>query len=150
MRPANERRCYKVTPSLIGWAQTWNQLCNILDCGWGCARRLWNSLMLTHTSNMIPHFLPFYRGHQAWGLWFHGSRLQSCLILSQANWAAGVPPQTLLGTVAQTGYQLKIETFWKKKKMPKIFFPVIKSVHYLYEPWQLTWLKKNEIWIMSS
>ena len=25
LRPANERRCYKVTPSLIGWAQTWNQ-----------------------------------------------------------------------------------------------------------------------------
>ena len=22
LRPANERRCYKVTPSLIGWAQT--------------------------------------------------------------------------------------------------------------------------------
>ena len=25
--PANERRCYKVTPSLIGWAQTWDQPC---------------------------------------------------------------------------------------------------------------------------
>ena len=25
LRPANERRCYKVTASLIGWAQTWNQ-----------------------------------------------------------------------------------------------------------------------------
>ena len=25
LRPANERRRYKVTPSLIGWAQTWNQ-----------------------------------------------------------------------------------------------------------------------------
>ena len=25
--PANERRRYKVTPSLIGWAQTWNQPC---------------------------------------------------------------------------------------------------------------------------
>ena len=25
LRPANERRCYKVTPSLIGWAQTQNQ-----------------------------------------------------------------------------------------------------------------------------
>ena len=24
-RPANERRCYKVTMPLIGWAQTWNQ-----------------------------------------------------------------------------------------------------------------------------
>ena len=22
LHPANERRCYKVTPSLIGWAQT--------------------------------------------------------------------------------------------------------------------------------
>ena len=25
LRPANERRRYKVTPSLIGWAQTWKQ-----------------------------------------------------------------------------------------------------------------------------
>ena len=25
--PANERRRYKVTPSLIGWTQTWNQPC---------------------------------------------------------------------------------------------------------------------------
>ena len=25
--PANERRRYKVTPSLIGWAQTLNQAC---------------------------------------------------------------------------------------------------------------------------
>ena len=27
LRPANERRCYKVTLSLIGWAQTYNQPC---------------------------------------------------------------------------------------------------------------------------
>ena len=27
LRPANERRRYKVTPSLIGWAQTQNQPC---------------------------------------------------------------------------------------------------------------------------
>ena len=27
LRPVNERRRYKVTPSLIGWAQTWNQPC---------------------------------------------------------------------------------------------------------------------------
>ena len=27
LRPANERCRYKVTPSLIGWAQTWNQPC---------------------------------------------------------------------------------------------------------------------------
>ena len=27
LRPANERRRYKVTPSLIGWAQTKNQPC---------------------------------------------------------------------------------------------------------------------------
>ena len=27
LRPVNERRRYKVTPSLTGWAQTWNQLC---------------------------------------------------------------------------------------------------------------------------
>ena len=27
LRPANERRRYKVTPSLIGWAQAWNQPC---------------------------------------------------------------------------------------------------------------------------
>ena len=25
LHPDNERRCYKVTPSLIGWAQTLNQ-----------------------------------------------------------------------------------------------------------------------------
>ena len=28
LRPPNERRCYKVTPSLIGWAQTWNLACS--------------------------------------------------------------------------------------------------------------------------
>ena len=28
LRPANERRRYKLTPSLIGWAQTYNQSCN--------------------------------------------------------------------------------------------------------------------------
>ena len=27
MHPANERWCYYVTPSLIGWAQTRNDLC---------------------------------------------------------------------------------------------------------------------------
>ena len=26
LRPANERRRYKVTPSLIGWVQTWSQI----------------------------------------------------------------------------------------------------------------------------
>ena len=25
LRPANDRRRYKVTPSLIGWVQTWTQ-----------------------------------------------------------------------------------------------------------------------------
>ena len=25
LHPANDKHCYKVTPSLIGWAQTWNQ-----------------------------------------------------------------------------------------------------------------------------
>ena len=29
LRPANERRCYIVTTSLIGWPQTYNQPCNI-------------------------------------------------------------------------------------------------------------------------
>ena len=28
--PANERRHYKVTPSLIGWAQTKNEPCNVM------------------------------------------------------------------------------------------------------------------------
>ena len=31
LRPANERRHYKVTPSLIGWAQTQNQPCDITE-----------------------------------------------------------------------------------------------------------------------
>ena len=31
LRPANERRCYFVTTSLIGWAQTLNQPCIILN-----------------------------------------------------------------------------------------------------------------------
>ena len=31
LRPANEGRHYKVTPSLIGWAQTSNQLCILVD-----------------------------------------------------------------------------------------------------------------------
>ena len=30
LRPAKERRRYKVTPSLLGWAQTWNQPCYML------------------------------------------------------------------------------------------------------------------------
>ena len=30
LRPANERRRYKVTPSLIDWAQTWNQPCPLV------------------------------------------------------------------------------------------------------------------------
>ena len=28
LRPTNERRRYKVTPSVFGWAETWNQPCN--------------------------------------------------------------------------------------------------------------------------
>ena len=28
LRPANKRRRYKVTPTLTGWAKTWNQPCN--------------------------------------------------------------------------------------------------------------------------
>ena len=35
LHPANERRRYKVTPSLIGWAQTWNQ-------SWMCYQKLVN------------------------------------------------------------------------------------------------------------
>ena len=31
---ANGRRCYKVTPSLIGWAQTYNQPCDGMS--WLC------------------------------------------------------------------------------------------------------------------
>ena len=39
LRPANRRCRYKVTPSLIGWAQTLNQLCNYtvvrkMNSGW--------------------------------------------------------------------------------------------------------------------
>ena len=30
LRPANERRRYKVTPSFIGWEQTWNQPCSVI------------------------------------------------------------------------------------------------------------------------
>ena len=33
MRPGNERRCYIVTPYLIGWAHTQNDPCNICDNG---------------------------------------------------------------------------------------------------------------------
>ena len=29
LHPANERRRYKVTPSLVGWAETKDQLCKI-------------------------------------------------------------------------------------------------------------------------
>ena len=41
MRPANERRRYTVTPSLIGWAHTqngpwwWNRYCSMIDWGNG-------------------------------------------------------------------------------------------------------------------
>ena len=33
LRPANERRCYKVKPSLIGCAQTENQTCELIPHG---------------------------------------------------------------------------------------------------------------------
>ena len=32
LHPSNERRRYKVTPSLMGWVQTLNQPCNISKC----------------------------------------------------------------------------------------------------------------------
>ena len=32
LRPANERRRYKVTPSLIGWVQTWNHPSPTASC----------------------------------------------------------------------------------------------------------------------
>ena len=38
--PANERCCYKVMPSLIGWAQTQNQ--PWLSYDWRCALRHWH------------------------------------------------------------------------------------------------------------
>ena len=31
LRPANERRCYKVTPSLIGWAQSYLRISPGID-----------------------------------------------------------------------------------------------------------------------
>ena len=37
LRPANKRRRYKVTPSLIGWAQTYNQPCFTVALGWSLA-----------------------------------------------------------------------------------------------------------------
>ena len=45
LRPANERRCYFVTTSLIGWAQTYNQPCAIravfaFFCVFFCAANL--------------------------------------------------------------------------------------------------------------
>ena len=34
MRPANERWCYTVTPSLIGWAHTQNDPCHVIEGLW--------------------------------------------------------------------------------------------------------------------
>ena len=56
LHPANERRCYKVTPSLIGWPQTYSE---------SCARLRWQSISLfapsqwetSLQSNTISHWL---------------------------------------------------------------------------------------------
>ena len=54
LRPANERRRYKVTPSLIGWAQTWNQPCTWCHC------LLWISLKDNVHVIVRPHYLISY------------------------------------------------------------------------------------------
>ena len=69
LHPANERRCYKVMPSLIGWVQTWNQPCYIiilklnlwyvmeLNCAWElcrvCCKNFWEIITM---SEVLPIF----------------------------------------------------------------------------------------------
>ena len=54
LRPANERRRYKVTPSLIGWAQMYNQ-----PCMWCMVY-----LLLLYTPSVIIHTT---QAHVWWG-----------------------------------------------------------------------------------
>ena len=66
LRPANERRRYKVTPSLIGSSQTWNEP----DCVCNCNRYLTLSLPLVHippVDTSDGHCLPFVKHHN-WAL----------------------------------------------------------------------------------
>ena len=68
LRPANERRRYKVTPSLIGWAQTYNQpwdRCQIptlegepvgitIQLPWQSTHRITYALGCSFISKVIP------------------------------------------------------------------------------------------------
>ena len=67
LHPANERRCYKLIPSLIGWAQIWNQLCNIYSGFNGLGK-----------DNEMGLGAPYIRGltvGQYCGCWLPGSLL---------------------------------------------------------------------------
>ena len=54
-RPANERRRYFVTTPVFGWAQTWNQPCNMGD-GW-MAFPFEPSIHASHIKAMFVNFV---------------------------------------------------------------------------------------------
>ena len=66
LRPANERRRYKVTPSLIGWAQTYNQhwsisheICARFCCALCCLVIQW-SPVLTQAIFYAKYFSTYF------------------------------------------------------------------------------------------
>ena len=72
--PANERRRYKVTPSLIGWAQTYNQPCIYMN-RWKPPFSFllflaWNSLLVVRNLFSCPLYPPL-----ALCWWWHRPRV---------------------------------------------------------------------------
>ena len=82
LRPANERRCYKVKLSFIGWTQAWNHPCfqyymsmmmlslaNTSTILFPLVARQRNSWKTNSMPWLLMPWLQIFAGHQQWLYW---------------------------------------------------------------------------------
>ena len=77
--PANERCCYKVTPSLIGWEQTYIQLWYI----YVTIKLMWHQILIQISIEVADHLVPIKHqdiyNNRDIGQWAHFRRLTATL-----------------------------------------------------------------------
>ena len=85
LRPANERRCYKVTPSLIGWAQTQNQpwlLCQGAMCQAITKRKMFLFIIQSQHVNIMLVIARFWCQVMPHRYWITSGNFETCRCLT--------------------------------------------------------------------
>ena len=120
LRPANERRCYKVTPSLIGWAQTQNQ--PWYSISHGLCTRVCCALLCFGYGRVSFVRIPAVDLHIVFQYGFVGSNPE---VYGWLHWKKKPQQSTQTACVIRGMYHwnenLAISTIWGRDKIATIF-----------------------------